>query len=150
MNMTGVQRIEARRETVWAALNNVALLKQCIPGCESLEQLSDNEFRAKITVKLGTLKTSFSGKLTLSDINPLNSYSISGSGSGGLAGFVSGRADVQLVPEGTATVLTYDVKAALGGRLALGARMADTTAKRLASEFFGKLGEAVHQNQAVR
>ena len=149
MNIIGVQRIEAPRESVWAALNSLELLKQCIPGCESLEQVSDTEFRARITVKLGTLKTSFSGKLTLSDINPLNSYSISGSGSGGLAGFVSGRADVQLVTEGVATLLTYDVKAAVGGRLALGARMVDTTAKKLASEFFGKLSEAVQPSQLL-
>jgi uncharacterized protein len=145
MDMTGVQRIEAPREIVWAALNDIELLRQCIPGCEDLKQVSDNEFRAKITLKLGTIKTTFTGKLALSDIEAINSYSITGSGSGGLAGFVSGRADVQLAPEGESTVLSYKLKAALGGRLALGARMVDTTAKRLAGEFFSKLGEAVQQ-----
>jgi carbon monoxide dehydrogenase subunit G len=143
MDMTGVQRIDAPREVVWAALNDVEVLRQCIPGCETIEKKSDTEFSAKVTLRVGTLKASFIGKVTLSDLDPPNGYTISGSGSGGAAGFVNGGAKVRLDPDGTATVLTYEVKAALGGKLSIGAKVMDSTAKKLAAEFFAKLSEAL-------
>lgn len=143
MDMTGVQRIEAPREVVWAALNDTEVLRRCIPGCESVEKTSDTEFNAKVTLKVGTLKASFTGKVTLSDIDVRNGYTISGAGSGGAAGFVNGSAKVRLESEGIATVLSYEVKAALGGKLALGTRVMDSTAKKMAAEFFLRLSEAV-------
>jgi uncharacterized protein len=143
MNMEGVQRIEAPREVVWAALNSPEVLKICIPGCESITQLSATEFQATVTVKVGTIKASFDGKVKLSDLDPPVGYTISGTGSGGAAGFASGTAKVRLEDQGGATVLTYGVEAAVGGKLALGARLLDSTAKKLAGVFFERLGEAV-------
>jgi uncharacterized protein len=143
MDMTGVQRIEAPRELVWAALNDTEVLRQCIPGCESVEKTSDTEFKAKVTIKVGTLKASFTGNVTLTDIDVPNGYTISGSGSGGAAGFANGSARVRLEVDGAATILNYEVKAALGGKLAMGARVMDSTAKKLAAEFFARLSEAV-------
>jgi carbon monoxide dehydrogenase subunit G len=143
MDMTGTRRIEAPPEIVWAALNDVEVLKRCIPGCETIDKISDTEFTAKVSVKVGALKASFTGKVTLSDLDPPNGYTISGSGSGGAAGFAKGDAKVRLQPDGAATVLSYEVKAALGGKLALGARVMDTVTKKMADEFFAKLGEAI-------
>ncbi|MEX0752032.1 MAG: carbon monoxide dehydrogenase subunit G [Xanthobacteraceae bacterium] len=144
MDMTGTQRIEAPREVVWAALNDPEVLKQSIPGCESIEKISDTEMKAKVTLKIGPVKASFSGKVTLSDIDPPNGYTIRGEGTGGAAGFAKGGAKVCLAEEGSATVLTYEVKADVGGKLAqLGARLIDGTAKKLAREFFEKFGKVV-------
>jgi len=144
MDMTGSQRIEASRETVWAALNNPDVLKQCIPGCQSIERVSDTEMNAKVTLRIGPVKASFAGKVTLSDLDPPNGYKISGEGAGGVAGFAKGGATVRLQQDGTATILTYDVKAQIGGKLAqLGARLIDSTSKKLAGEFFEKFGKVV-------
>jgi carbon monoxide dehydrogenase subunit G len=143
MDMTGSQRIEASREIVWAALNDPEVLRTCIPGCETIEQVGETEFQAKITVKLGPLRTTFAGKVTLLDLDPPNSYTITGSGSGGAAGFASGSANVRLEADRDATILSYAVKAALGGRLALGAKLVDATAKTLAEQFFAQLGRTL-------
>lgn len=144
MEMNGSQRIEASREQVYAALNDVDILRQCIPGCESIEKTSDTEMNAKVTLRIGPVKASFTGKVTLSDLDPPNGYTISGEGSGGMAGFAKGGANVDLVPEGEATMLNYTVKAEIGGKIAqLGSRLIDGTAKKLAGEFFSKFGEIV-------
>lgn len=143
MQMDGVQRIEASREIVWAALKDPAVLRQCIPGCEAIEQLSPTEFKATVTIRVGTIKASFRGKVTLSDLVPLESYTISGSGSGGAAGFAQGSAKVRLDADGDACILYYSIDAAVGGKLALGARLLDSTAKKLAEMFFARLGEAL-------
>jgi hypothetical protein len=144
MDMTGTQRIEAPRAVVWAALNDVNILKQCIPGCESIEKTSDTEMNAKVTLRIGPVKASFLGKVTLSDLDPPNGYTITGEGSGGVAGFAKGGAKVRLAEEGTATILNYEAKAEIGGKLAqLGGRLIDGTSKKLASEFFEKFGEVV-------
>src|SRR5260370_23989228 len=105
MDMTGTQRIEASRETVWAALNDPDVLKRCIPGCESIERISDTEMNAKVALKIGPVKATFTGKVTLSDLDPPNGYRISGVGAGGVAGFAKGGATVRLRSEGTATIL---------------------------------------------
>ena len=97
MDMNGSQKIEASRETVYAALNDVEILRQCIPGCESIEKLSDTEMNAKVTLKIGPVKASFTGKVTLSDLDPPNGYTITGEGSGGAAGFAKGGAQVKIV-----------------------------------------------------
>lgn len=144
MDMTGEERIEASRETVWAALNDVEVLKQCIPGCESLEKLSDTEMAAKVKLKIGPVSASFSGKVTLSDIDPPNGYRIAGEGAGGAAGYAKGGAQVRLVEDGTGTLLQYEAKADVGGKLAqLGGRLIDATSRKLAGEFFSKFGAVV-------
>jgi carbon monoxide dehydrogenase subunit G len=137
MDMTGEQRIAASQETVWAALNDPAVLQQAIPGCESLEKLSDTEMTARVKLQIGPVRATFSGKVTLSDLDPPNSYRISGEGSGGPAGFAKGGAVVRLSQDGGATLMRYEVKADVGGKIAqLGGRLIDSTAKKLADEFF--------------
>jgi carbon monoxide dehydrogenase subunit G len=139
MDMTGEQRIAASQQAVWAALNDPVVLRQCIPGCESLDKLSDTEMAAKVKLQIGPVRASFSGKVTLSDLDPPNSYRISGEGSGGAAGFARGGAVVRLSEDGDATLMRYEVKADVGGKIAqLGGRLIDSTAKKLADEFFQK------------
>ncbi|MDQ0422436.1 carbon monoxide dehydrogenase subunit G [Peteryoungia aggregata LMG 23059] len=144
MDMNGSQRIEASREAVYAGLNDVDILRQCIPGCESIEKTSETEMVAKVTLRIGPVKASFAGTVTLSDLDPPNGYTISGEGSGGMAGFAKGGANVTLEPDGDATILHYVVKAEIGGKLAqMGSRLIDSTAKKLAGDFFAKFGEVV-------
>ncbi|MBA4100157.1 MAG: carbon monoxide dehydrogenase [Rhodospirillum sp.] len=139
MDLTGEYRIPAPRETVWAALNNPDVLKACIPGCEELNKTSDTEFVARVVAKIGPVKAGFGGKVTLSDIDPPNGYTISGEGQGGAAGFAKGGAKVRLeaVDGGAATVLHYSADAQIGGKLAqIGSRLVEGSAKKLADEFF--------------
>lgn len=144
MDMQGEERIAASREMVWAALNNPDILKQCIPGCQTLEMTSPTEMTATVKIKVGPVSASFSGNVTLSNIDAPNGYTISGEGSGGIAGFAKGGADVALRDDGGETVLTYTVKAQIGGKLAmLGSRLIDSTAKKLAQQFFEELGKVV-------
>ena len=145
MDMQGSERIEAPVETVWLALNNPDILKQAIPGCESLEKTSDTTMAAKVVLKIGPIKAKFEGAVELRNLNPPNSYTISGEGKGGLAGFAKGGADVTLTSDGEgATVLTYTVKAEVGGKIAqLGSRLIESTSKKLAGEFFSNFSAAV-------
>lgn len=150
MDMNGTQRIVATREKVFAALNDIDVLKQCIPGCETIEKLSDTQMRATVTLKVGPVKASFKGLITLSDIDPPNGYTITGEGSGGAAGFAKGGANVSLLPDGNATILNYTAKADVGGKLAqLGGRLIDGTAHKLAGDFFEKFGSVVGEPQVV-
>ncbi|GHB44848.1 hypothetical protein GCM10007094_37740 [Pseudovibrio japonicus] len=140
MEMSGEQQIPASQEKVWEALNDPELLKKCIPGCDSLEKTSDTEMTATVTAKVGPVKAKFKGAVTLSDLNPPNSYKISGEGKGGVAGFAKGSADVALAPSDDGTLLSYEVTAKVGGKLAqLGNRLIDSTAKKMAEEFFSNL-----------
>jgi uncharacterized protein len=142
MKMNGEEIIPAPIETVWAALNDVEILKQCIPGCESITKKSATEMTAKVVVKLGPVKAGFGGTVHLKDLKPPHSYRIEGKGEGGLAGFATGGASVHLetVPEGTK--MTYDVEAQVGGKMAmLGSRLIDSTARSLAGQFFDKFAE---------
>lgn len=145
MQMNDSQTIPASRETVWAALNDPDVLKQCIPGCQELEMTSPTEMTAKVVIKVGPVKASFGGKVTLSDLDPPNGYKITGEGSGGVAGFAKGGAAIQLEAVGeTETILHYQVDSQIGGKLAqLGGRLIDATAKKLAGEFFTKFGAVV-------
>ena len=144
MDMTGEQKIAAPRQVVWEALNDPEVLKACIPGCQSLDKLSDTEMKATVTLAIGPVKASFSGAVTLSEMDPPNSYVISGQGSGGAAGFAKGSAKVTLADDGDGTLMSYVVKADVGGKLAqLGGRLIDATAKKLAGDFFAKFGEIV-------
>jgi len=146
MNLSGSQRIGAVRDKVWAALNDPETLKLCIPGCTSIEKISETEMKATSTVKVGPMKITFSGKVLLSDVDPPNSYSISGEGIGGVAGHVKGRAVVRLESIEEATVLFYEAHSQIGGKLAqLGARLIDSTAKKYARDFFEKFGAAVSE-----
>jgi carbon monoxide dehydrogenase subunit G len=144
MDMTGERRIPAPREKVWAALNDPAVLKASIPGCETLEKLSDTELKATAAVKIGPIAARFAGKVDLSDLDPPNGYTISGEGQGGVAGFAKGGAKVALTEEGSDTLLRYEVKAQVGGKIAqLGARLIDATAKQMADAFFDRFSAQV-------
>lgn len=144
MEIKGEYRIPATREKVFAALNDPAVLQACIPGCESLEKVSDTELKAKVRMRIGPVSAAFSGKVTLSDIDPPNGYRISGEGQGGAAGFAKGGAVVALTEDAGQTVLNYNVDAQVGGKIAqVGARLIDGTARKLADEFFGKFATMV-------
>ncbi|HUL05631.1 MAG TPA: carbon monoxide dehydrogenase subunit G [Candidatus Acidoferrum sp.] len=151
MDLTGEYRIPAPREAVWKALNDPEILKQAIPGCDSIEKLSDTEMTAKVTARVGPVKASFSGKVTLSDLDPPNGYKISGEGQGGVAGFAKGGAEVRLKPDetGAGTILTYTANASVGGKLAqIGSRLIEGTSKQMADQFFGKFAEIVAASAA--
>ena len=142
MNLTGEYRIPATREKVWEALNDPEILKQCIDGCQELNKDSDTEFSAKVTAKVGPVKAKFAGKVVLSELDPPNGYTISGEGQGGVAGFAKGGADVKLADDGGETVLSYEAKAEVGGKLAsVGSRLVEGVAKKQADDFFGKFSE---------
>ncbi len=130
-------RINAPRERVYAALNDPEILRQAIPGCESLQKNSDTEFEAVVTSKVGPLTARLKGSVQLSDLDPPAGYTLSGEGKGGPAGFAKVRARVSLAEDGTATLLHYEVKADVGGKLGqLGGPIIDRTARKLAGEFF--------------
>ena len=144
MELNGQQRIAASRQKVWDALNDARVLKACIPGCESLTQDGDNAFDATVQAKVGPVRAKFSGRVELSDIRPPESYRISGEGKGGVAGFAKGGADVSLVEDGDGTILTYAVKADVGGKLAqIGSRLVQSTANKYAADFFARFGDIV-------
>jgi uncharacterized protein len=144
MDMKGEYRVEAPRTKVWAALNDPEILKQCIPGCEEIDKQSDTEMTAKVTAKVGPVKARFTGKVTLSDLDPPNGYRISGEGSGGPAGFAKGGATVHLVDDGNATLLSYTVDAHVGGKLAqIGSRLINATARKMADDFFARFATVV-------
>ena len=144
MEMTGEFRIPAPRQRVWEGLNDPEVLKQCIPGCQALEKVSDTEFNGRVIASVGPVRATFGGKVTLSDLNPPQSYTISGEGSGGVAGFAKGGAKVNLAEDGAATVLTYAVQAQVGGKLAqVGSRLIDGVARKMANDFFGRFAETV-------
>lgn len=144
MDMSDSKTIAAPREVVWAALNDPEVLRASIPGCESVEKISDTELQAKVTLKIGPVKASFKGNVTLSDIDAPNGYTISGEGTGGAAGHAKGSAVVKLEEDGENTILHYDVKAQVGGKIAqLGGRLIDATAKKLAGEFFQRFSDVV-------
>jgi carbon monoxide dehydrogenase subunit G len=137
MEMTGEFRIPASRQRVWEGLNDPEILKSSIPGCQSIEKLSDTEFTAKVLAQVGPVKANFAGKVTLSDLDPPQSYTIAGEGSGGVAGFAKGSAKVNLAEDGGITVLNYAVQAHVGGKLAqIGSRLIDSVARKMAENFF--------------
>src|ERR1700754_1905867 len=144
MTMSGEYQIAAPREVVWAKLNDPEVLKASIPGCESLEKTSDTEFQAVAVTKIGPVKAKFKGKVKLSDLDPPNGYRISGEGEGSVAGFAKGGATVALAEKDGGTLLSYNVEAQIGGKLAqLGQRLINGTAKKLADEFFANFAKAV-------
>lgn len=137
MDMSGEHRIPAPPQAVWDALNDPEVLKACIPGCKELERTSDTEFTATVSTKVGPVSATFKGAVTLSDIDPPNGYTIAGQGQGGAAGFAKGNARVALTPDGDGTVLRYEAKADVGGKLAaIGNRLVAGVARKTADQFF--------------
>ncbi len=145
MDMTGEYSIPAARQRVWEALNDPEILKQCIPGCEEIEKLSPVEWTAKVTAKVGPVKAKFGGKVTLSDLDPPNGYTITGEGTGGAAGFAKGGAKVKLSDEAAGgTLLSYTVQAQVGGKLAqIGSRLIDGASRKMAHDFFARFAAIV-------
>ena len=149
MDMTGEQRIPAPRQVVWDALNDAEALKASIPGCQEVEKKSDTEFSAKVRLAIGPVKANFSGEVTLSDIDAPNGYTLSGQGAGGAAGFGKGEAKVTLREENGETVVSYTAHATVGGKLAqIGQRLIDSTAKKLAGQFFENFAAHLTAEQA--
>jgi uncharacterized protein len=150
MDLTRSYTIQAKQSAVWAALNDSNILKECIPGCETLSMLSETEFAATVVAKIGPLKARFSGRVELSEIDPNNSYRIQGEGSGGVAGFAKGGARVHLRGAGDSTVLTYEIEAQIGGKLAqLGSRLITGVVKGLSEKFFTTLVSKISEGHSV-
>ena len=146
MTMSGEVQLAANRETVWEKLNDPVVLKSCVPGCEQLDKVSESEFQAVASIKIGPVKARWKGKVRLSDLDPPNGYKISGEGEGGVAGFAKGGATVGLTDKDGGTLLTYNVEAQIGGKLAqLGQRLINSAAKKTADDFFANFAKAVQQ-----
>jgi hypothetical protein len=142
MEMKGEQLVPAPQQKVWEALNDPEALKACIPGCETIDRSAENQYIVTMVSRIGPVSAKFKGKLTLSDVRPPDSYSLSFEGQGGAAGFAKGGASVRLSPESASTRLSYDVKANVGGKLAqIGSRLIDAAAKKVADDFFRNFNE---------
>ena len=148
LELSGEYLIDASRKEVWECLNDPEILKQCIPGCETLEQNKPDTFTAKVVLKIGPVKASFDGEVELTDKVFPESYLISGKGSGGVAGMASGSAAANLVDEGGKTRLIYKADAAISGKIAqLGSRLIKSTSAKLASKFFSAFCELVSERE---
>lgn len=151
MEMTGAIHIAAPRARVWTALNDPEILKESIPGCQELNRLSDTEMSAVVATKVGMVRATFTGAVTLTNIVPEVSYTITGEGKGGAAGFAKGSADVMLADEDDGTKLTYTARGQVGGKLAqIGARLIDATAKQMADQFFDRFAARVGEGPLAR
>ena len=143
MKLTGSYKLNVKKEIVWQALNNANILKQCIPGCESFEKENDTTFNASATNQIGPMNATFSGAVTLSNIQKNQSYTLSGTGQSPV-GFANGKADVKLNEENGITTLTYIVDVNVGGKIAqLGSRLIDGVAKKMSDYFFGRFADIV-------
>ncbi len=150
MQMSSERRLDAPREAVWAALNDVDVLRRSIPGCDKLEWSGDGTLEAQVHARIGPMDTVFNGRLTMSERDPPNSYRLSGDGQGAAAGFASGSAVVKLLPDGDGTRLHYDIEATIGGKLAqVGSRLIDAAARKMADEFFDRFVEQVVPVRAI-
>ena len=150
MELTSSRTVPASVEKTWAALNDPETLKACIPGCESIERVSDTEFKVAMTARVGPVSAKFSGRILLSDIVPATSYKMSFEGQGGAAGFARGDAKVNLTPDGSGTRIEYIVNAQVGGKLAqIGSRLVDGAAAKVADDFFACFVERVSGARAA-
>lgn len=151
MDMSGEQSIPAPQQQVWDALFDPEVLKLCIPGCDSVEKTSDTTFTAKVVLAVGPVKAKFAGDVALENLDAPNSCTISGKGNGGIAGFGKGSAQMTLRTEGDQTILTYTAQASVGGKIAqIGARLVDSTAKKLADEFFKRFVAYMTENSTSK
>jgi carbon monoxide dehydrogenase subunit G len=142
MEMSGEQLIPASQAATWKALNDPDFLKECVPGCESIDRVSDTEFLVNMTARVGRVSAKFKGKMQISELKPPHSYALAFEGQGGVAGFAKGSAQVALATEGDATKLSYKVKANVGGKLAqIGSRLVDAAANKVANDFFRAFNE---------
>jgi carbon monoxide dehydrogenase subunit G len=149
MDLIGEERIAAPRDVVWAAMNDPDIIRQCIPGCQTVEKLSSTEFLATVKVGFGLFSVTFNGDIRLSNVDAPRSYTISAEGRGGIAGFAKGEADVTLVDEGLHTLLRYEADGDTGGRIAeLGGRLIRATLEKLARRFWGNFNAAVIEKAA--
>ena len=143
MKLVGSYKLNTKKETVWKALNNPDILKKCIPGCESFDKQSENNFNASATNQIGPMNATFSGNIVLSNIKENESYTLSGEGQSPV-GFVNGSADIKLIEENGETTLHYQVNANVGGKIAqLGSRLIDGVAKKMSDYFFGRFADLV-------
>jgi carbon monoxide dehydrogenase subunit G len=144
MEFTGRYLVPASVDATWAALNNPEILKACIPGCEQMTRTDPTHFDATAALKIGPVKATFRAKVELADLDPPHRCILKGEGQGGVAGFARGEADVVLTPDAGGTILTYNAKAAIGGKLAqIGQRLIDGAAKQIADDFFTRFSAAV-------
>lgn len=149
MEMSGEQLVPAPQQATWNALNDPQVLKACVPGCESIEPIGDNQYQVLMVARVGPVSAKFKGKLTLSDIKPPTSYALTFEGQGGPAGFAKGSARVSLTAQGLTTKLSYEVKASVGGKLAqIGSRLIDAAAKKVADDFFRNFNEKMSSTEA--
>jgi carbon monoxide dehydrogenase subunit G len=140
--MTGQQAVPLPQAQTWEALNDTAVLKECIPGCEALDKVSDNQYELAIRSRIGPVSARFKGLMTLENVDPPNAYTMVFEGQGGVAGFAKGQASVTLTEDGNGTLLSYSCKAMIGGKIAqLGARLIDGVARKLADDFFKAFNE---------
>ena len=148
MEMTGQQVVPLPQAQTWESLNDTAVLKECIPGCEALEQIAENQYKLSIKSKIGPVSARFTGIMTLQDVEAPRAYTMVFEGQGGVAGFAKGQAAVSLSEEGEGTLLSYSVKATVGGKIAqLGARLIDGVARKLAEDFFRCFNERVSKGE---
>jgi len=139
MEMKGSRVVPADVDTTWRALNDPEVLRECIPGCESIDRVSDTEYRVLMTARVGPVSAKFSGRLTLADIAAPRSYTLKFEGQGGAAGFANGSAKVELSPVEGGTRIDYAVNAQVGGKLAqIGSRLIDGAAAKVADDFFAR------------
>jgi carbon monoxide dehydrogenase subunit G len=137
MDIQGEYRLDAPPEQVWRDLNDPEVLRECIPGCESMSKVGDDEYECDVIAKFGPVKAKFKSRLAVCDSNPPHSYAIVGEGKGGVAGFGKGRADVRLTPDGVGTLLSYNASLSVGGKLAqIGSRLLGATTRKLSDQFF--------------
>lgn len=149
MDISGTEIVPAPREIVWERLNDPAILQRCIPGCSFLAAQEDGSLLAKSTLKIGPIKASFTGQVRFADVVPLTGYKLIGEGQGGIAGFARGEAMVRLEDHPDGTALVYDARADVGGKLAqLGARLIESTARKLVGEFFGTFSNLAREEDA--
>ncbi len=150
MELKDEVRIQAPKQVVYDALNDPEILKQCIPGCEKLTQHSPTELEALVVLKIGPVKAKFGGNVTLDTAGAPDHFSLTGEGKGGAAGFAKGGADVTLTEDGDETILAYDAKAEVGGKIAqLGSRLIQGTAKKLSAKFFDNFAQVVAEKQSA-
>ena len=149
MKLSGYYKLNIKKETVWQALNDASILKQCIPGCESFEKESDTIFNVTATNQIGPMNATFSGKINLTNIQKNQSYTLSGEGQSSV-GFANGSADVILSEENESTTLNYEVNVNVGGKIAqLGSRLIDGVAKKMVDYFFGRFADIISPIQTV-